>query len=145
MPFNKETVGVSPIDDTYQLSSLQRSRSLGSVSVSDSVSILFQSQTQSRFSLSLRLSLGSVSVSDSVSVQSQSQTQSRFCFSLRLSLGSVSVSDSVSVLFQSNLSEPSPRAVIFQIVKLRRGFSQLSFVYVLFAFNIFLITYFCVV
>ena len=52
----------------------------------------------------------------------QSETQSWFC-----------------------LSEPLPRAVIFLIVKLRRGFSQLSFVYVLFALNIFLITYFCVV
>ena len=59
------------------------------------------------------------------------------------SLGSVL--DSVSGLSQSSLSEPLPRAVIFLIVKLRRGFSQLSFVYVLFSFNIFLITYFCVV
>ena len=31
------------------------------------------------------------------------------------------------------------------IVKLKRGFSELSFVYVVFSFNIFLITYFCVV
>ena len=54
--------------------------------------------------------------------RSQSQTQSRFC-----------------------LYEPLPRAVIFLIVKLGRGFSQLSFVYILFAFKIFLITYFCVV
>ena len=56
------------------------------------------------------------------SAQTQSRTQSQFC-----------------------LSESLPRAVIFLIVKLRRGFSQLSFVYVLSAFNIFLITYFCVV
>ena len=56
------------------------------------------------------------------SAQSQSRTGSLFC-----------------------LSKPLPRAVIFLIVKLRRSFSQLSFVYVLFAFNIFLITYFCVV
>ena len=54
--------------------------------------------------------------------QSQSRTQSRFC-----------------------LSESLPRVVIFLMIKLRRGFSQLSFVYVLFAFNIFLISYFCVV
>ena len=58
---------------------------------------------------------------------------------------SVSVSDSASVQFQCSLSEPLPRTVIFLIVKLRRGFSQLSFEYVLFAFNIFLIAYFCVV
>ena len=53
---------------------------------------------------------------------------------------------SVSVQSQSqrSLREPLPRAVIFLIVKLR-GFSLLSFVYVSFAFNIFLITYFCVV
>ena len=50
----------------------------------------------------------------------------------------------VSVLFQSSLSELLPRAVTF-LIKLRTGFSQLSFVYVLFAFNIFLITNFCVV
>ena len=54
--------------------------------------------------------------------RSQSRTQSRFC-----------------------LSESLPRALIFLIVKLGRGFSLLSLVYVLFAFNIFLITYFCVV
>ena len=53
---------------------------------------------------------------------SSAQSQSRFC-----------------------LSESLPRAIIFLIVKLRRGFSQLSFVYVLFALNIFLITYFCIV
>ena len=53
--------------------------------------------------------------------QTQSRTQSRFC-----------------------LSESLPRAVIF-LVKLGSGFSRLSLVYVLFAFNIFLITYFCVV
>ena len=41
--------------------------------------------------------------------------------------------------------ERKKAVVIFLIVKLRRGFSQLPFVYVLFAFNIFLITYFCVV
>ena len=52
--------------------------------------------------------------------QLQSQTQSWFC-----------------------LSELLPCAVIFLIVKLRRGFSQLSVVYVRFAINIFLITYFC--
>ena len=57
----------------------------------------------------------------------------------------VSVAVAVLFLSQSSLSEPLPRAVIFLIVKLRRGFSLLSFVYVLFAFNIFLITYFCVV
>ena len=60
------------------------------------------------------------------SAQSQSQmqfrTQSRFC-----------------------LIESLPRAVILLIVKLGRDFSQLSFVYVLFAFNIFLISYSCVV
>ena len=56
------------------------------------------------------------------SAQTQSRTQSRFC-----------------------LSEPLPGAVIFLIVKLMRVFSLLSFVYILFAFNIFLITYFCVV
>ena len=44
-----------------------------------------------------------------------------------------------------SLSEPLPRAVIFLIVKLRKGFSQLLFVYVVFSFNIFLFTYFCVV
>ena len=43
------------------------------------------------------------------------------------------------------LSESLPSAVIFLIVKPWRGFSQLSFVYVLFAFNIFLIRCFCVV
>ena len=45
---------------------------------------------------------------------------------------------------QFYLSKSIPREVIFLIVKLRRGFSQLLFVYVLFAFNIFLIPYFCV-
>ena len=54
--------------------------------------------------------------------RSQSRTQSQFC-----------------------LSEPLPWAVIFLIVTLMRGFSQLSFMHVPFAFNIFLITYFCVV
>ena len=39
---------------------------------------------------------------------------------------------------RSSLSEPLPRAVISLIVQLRRGFSQLSLVYVLFSFNIFL-------
>ena len=52
--------------------------------------------------------------------------------SLELSLGSVSASR-------------LPKAVIFLIVKLRRGFSQLSFVCILFPLNIFLIIYFCVV
>ena len=46
---------------------------------------------------------------------------------------------------RSSLRVPLPRAVIFMIVKPWRGFSQLSFVYVLFSFNIFLITYFWVV
>ena len=41
------------------------------------------------------------------------------------------------------LSESLPRAVIFLIVRLERGFSQQSFVYVLFAFNIFLISVSC--
>ena len=59
------------------------------------------------------------------------------------SLGSVS--DSFLVLSLLNLSKLLPRVVIFLILKLRRGLSQLSFVYVLFAFNIFLITYFWVV
>ena len=54
--------------------------------------------------------------------QTQSRTQSRFC-----------------------LCKSLPRVVIFLIVKLVRGFSQLSFVYVLFTFNIFLTAYFCVV
>ena len=54
--------------------------------------------------------------------QTQSRTQTRFC-----------------------LCESLARAVIFLIVKLVRGFSQLSLVNVLFAFNIFLIAYFCVV
>ena len=52
---------------------------------------------------------------------------------------------SVQSRFSLTLSESLPRAVIFLIVKLRRGLSLLSFVCVLFAFNIFLITYFCVV
>ena len=52
---------------------------------------------------------------------------------------------SVQSQSQSSLSEPLPREVIFLIVKLRRGLSQLSFVNVLFSFNIFLITYFYVV
>ena len=51
----------------------------------------------------------------------QSRTQSKFCLSKLLA-----------------------RVVILLIVKLGRGFSQLLFVNVLFAFNIFLITYFCV-
>ena len=46
---------------------------------------------------------------------------------------------------RSSLSLPLPRSVIFLIVKQRRGFSQLSFVYVLFSFNIVLIAYFRVV
>ena len=57
------------------------------------------------------------------SAQSQSQSQTQSWFSHR---------------------ELLPRAVIFLIVKLRWGFSQLVFVYVLFSFNIFLITYSCV-
>ena len=57
----------------------------------------------------------------------------------------VAVSVAVSVLSQSSLSKSLPSAVIFLIVKFGRGFSRQSFVYVLFAFNIFLITYFCVV
>ena len=57
----------------------------------------------------------------------------------------VAVLNLVSVQSQSSLSEPLPRAAIFLIVKLRRGFSHVSFVYVLFPFSIFLITYFCVV
>ena len=51
---------------------------------------------------------------------------------------------SVQSQSQRSLSELLRRVVIFLIVKLRRGFSLLSFVFVLFAFNIFLITYFCV-
>ena len=56
-----------------------------------------------------------------------------------LSLHSLSQSQSRS---RSSFIELLPRVVIFLIVKLRRVFSQLSFVYVLFSFNIFLITYF---
>ena len=60
-------------------------------------------------------------------------------------LNSLLRSRSRSRSLELSLGEPLPRAVIFLIVKLRRGFSQLSFVYVSFAFNIFLITYFYVV
>ena len=47
----------------------------------------------------------------------------------------------------SSLGETSPRtdANIHDCVKLRKGFSQLLFMYVLFSFNIFLITHFQVV
>ena len=66
-------------------------------------------------------------------------TYTNWAFFCAVAVG-VEVSNSFSVC----LSESLPRVEIFLILKLRRGFSQLSFVYVLFAFNIFLITYFCV-
>ena len=59
--------------------------------------------------------------------------------------GSVSVLVSVRSQSQRGLSELFPRALIFLIVKLRKSFSHLSFVCVLFSFNVFLITYFCAV